>query len=102
LQQLNPVLAGAFGVMVVSGTLLFCGDPVAFYSTIFLRVKMILLVLAGLNVLLFNATIGRRVAEWDLNLRTPRGAKVAAVVSLVLWVAIVAAGRAIAYALPPP
>ena len=102
LQQLNPWLAGAFGMMVVSGTLLFCGDPVAFYSTIFFRVKMLMLVLAGLNVLIFNVTIGRKVAEWDRDARTPRGAKVVAVVSLVLWVAIVAAGRAIAYALPPP
>jgi Family of unknown function (DUF6644) len=102
LHQLNPVLGGAFVVMILSGTLLFCSDPVAFYTTIFLKIKMILLVLAGLNVLIFNATVGRRVAGWDLELRTPRGARVAAVVSLVLWVAIVAAGRAIAYALPPP
>lgn len=102
LHQLNPWLGGAFGVMVVSGTLLFCGDPVAFYSTIFFRVKMLMLLLAGLNVLIFNVTIGRRVSEWDRDARTPRGAQVAAVVSLVLWVAIVAAGRAIAYALPPP
>jgi len=35
-------------------------------------------------------------------LKTPRGAKTAAVVSLLLWVLIVAAGRGIAYALPPP
>ena len=63
---------------------------------------MIFLVLAGLNVLIFNATIGRKVAEWDMASKTPSAAKIAAVVSIVLWVAIVAAGRAIAYALPPP
>ena len=102
LRQLNPWLFGGVAVMVVSGALLFCGDPVSFYSTSFFKVKMIMLVLAGLNVLIFNATIGRRTAEWDRDLKTPRAAKVAAVVSLVLWVAIVAAGRAIAYALPPP
>jgi hypothetical protein len=63
---------------------------------------MIMLVLAGLNVLIFNATIGRKVAEWDLNPTTPGAAKAAAVVSIVLWVLIIAAGRAIAYVLPPP
>jgi hypothetical protein len=52
--------------------------------------------------LIFNATIGRKTAEWDLAVKTPRAAKIAAVVSLVLWVAIVAAGRGIAYAMPPP
>jgi len=102
LGQLNPWLFGGFAVMIVTGVLLFSGDPVAFYSTTVFKVKMILLVLAGLNVLLFNATIGRKVAEWDLSPRTPGGAKLAAIVSLVLWVMIIAAGRWIAYALPPP
>lgn len=102
LRQLNPWLIAGFIIMIVSGVFLFCGDPVSFYSTTFFKVKMIMLVLAGLNVLIFNATIGRRTAEWDRALKTPTAAKIAAVVSLVLWVAIVAAGRAIAYALPPP
>jgi len=102
LSQLNPFMIAGFGVMIVTGVLLFCGDPVAFYSTTFFRVKMIMLVLAGLNVLVFNWTVGRRVAEWDQEVRTPMGAKVAAILSLVLWVGIIAAGRGIAYALPPP
>ena len=101
-RELNPGLFGGFAVMVVTGLLLFSGDPVSFYSTIFFKMKMIMLVLAGVNVLLFNATLGRRLAEWDGAVHTPLGAKAAGVVSLVLWVAIVAAGRGIAYALPPP
>lgn len=102
LAQLNPLLIAGFAVMIVTGVLLFCGDPVAFYSTFFFRVKMIMLVLAGLNVLVFNRTIGRRVAEWDRDVSTPTGAKVAAILSLVLWIGIIAAGRGIAYVLPPP
>lgn len=102
LAQFNPWLFVGFAIMILSGTILFCGDPVAFYSTTFFKVKMIMLVMAGVNVLVFNATIGRRVAEWDLAASTPPAAKAAAVVSLVLWILIVAAGRGIAYALPPP
>jgi hypothetical protein len=102
LHELNPGLFGGFAVMVVTGLLLFSGDPVAFYSTLFFKVKMIMLVLAGLNVLAFNATLGRRLPQWDGRARTPWGAKAAGVVSLVLWIAVVAAGRGIAYALPPP
>jgi len=102
LGQLNPWLMGGFAVMVVSGLLLFSGDPIAFYSTWFFKAKMVMLVFAGLNVLIFNATIGRRTAEWDLEGKTPIGAKVAGAISIVLWILIVAAGRAIAYALPPP
>jgi uncharacterized membrane protein len=102
LRQLNPWLIAGFVVMIVTGVLLFSGDPISFYSTAFFKVKMIMLVLAGVNVLIFNSTIGRRTAEWDLDANTPRAAKIAGIVSIVLWVAIVAAGRAIAYALPPP
>jgi hypothetical protein len=102
LAQLNPLLFAGFTVMIVTGVLLFCGDPAAFYSTTFFRVKMIMLVLACVNVLVFNRTVGRRVEEWDQAASTPTGAKVAAIVSLVLWAGIIAAGRGIAYALPPP
>jgi len=101
-EELNPWLVGGFLMMIVTGVLLFCGDPVAFYNSIFFKVKMLMLLLAGLNVWLFNATVGRKMAEWDIDAETPGRAKAAAVVSLVLWVAIVAAGRAIAYSLPPP
>lgn len=104
LAQFNPWLFGGFAIMVVTGVLLFSADPVTFYYTHppFFEIKMIMLVLAGLNVLIFNATIGRRVAEWDSNPSTPGAAKAAAVVSIALWVLIIAAGRAIAYVLPPP
>jgi hypothetical protein len=104
LKQFNPWLFGGFAIMVVTGVLLFCGDPVSFYNTHppFFKIKMILLVLAGINVLIFNMSIGRRVHEWDTTPQTPKAAKVAAVLSLVFWILIVAAGRAIAYALPPP
>ncbi len=100
--QLNPWLFGGFGVMIVTGLLLFSADPVAFYSTIFFKLKMIMLVLAGLNVVVFSATIGRRMGEWDNAPTTPPGVKLVGIVSLVLWLSIVAAGRGIAYALPPP
>ncbi len=100
--QFNPWLFAGFVVMIVTGLLLFSGDPVSFYSTLFFKVKMLMLALAGLNVVLFNATLGRRIDEWDQAPRTPWKVKLCGAVSLVLWVSIVAAGRGIAYALPPP
>lgn len=102
LKQLNPLIISAFFVMIITGVLLFCGDPVAFYSTVFFRAKMIMLALAIANVLIFNATLRPKIAEWDENPSAPGGVKLVAVVSLVLWAAIIAAGRAIAYAVPPP
>jgi hypothetical protein len=101
-EHMNPWLFGGFAVMIVTGVLLFSADPVAFYSTIFFKLKMIMLVLAGVNVLVFNKTFGPGMGEWDAAPATPVGVKVTGLVSLVLWVSIVAAGRGIAYALPPP
>ena len=100
--QLNPWIIGSFAVMIVSGVLLFSGDPVLFYASTFFKIKMLMLMLALANILVFLLTVGRKVAEWDQNAQSPRGAKVAAIVSLVLWAAIVAAGRAIAYNIPLP
>jgi hypothetical protein len=104
LAQFNPWLFGGFAVMIVSGALLFSADPATFYNTHppFFKIKMVMLALAGLNVMIFNMGIGRKVAEWDSLPKTPLAAKAAAIVSIVLWISIVAAGRAIAYVLPPP
>ncbi len=77
------------------------GVPLTFGSqqTLLVSLKV---VLAGVNVAVFNATLGRRIDEWDRAPRTPWKVKLAGALSLVLWVSIVAAGRGIAYALPPP
>ena len=100
--QLNPWLFLAYGIMLTTGVLLFCADPVSFWSTFPFKAKMVMLILAGLNVLIFNRTIGRRVTEWDMVPNTPIAAKLAGGVSIFLWFAIIVAGRAIAYVLPPP
>ncbi|HTV50226.1 MAG TPA: DUF6644 family protein [Steroidobacteraceae bacterium] len=101
-RQLNPGLFGGFAIMIATGLLLFAGDPVAVYSTLFFKLKMLMLVLAGINILWFNHTLGRRLPQWDAQSATPGAAKLAGLASLVLWVLIVAAGRGIAYQLPPP
>jgi hypothetical protein len=102
LGQLNPWLGAGFTVMIATGVLLFYSDPVAFYQNTFFRVKMLLLALAILNIWIFNRMVGRGIASWDWDALPPRGARMAAILSLVLWAAIIAAGRAIAYTLPPP
>ncbi len=101
-EQLNPGLFSGFAIMIVTGVLLFVADPVAFYSTLFFKLKMIMLGAAIVNVLLFNFTLGKRMMEWDHAPRTPFGVKLCGAASLLLWVSIVAAGRGIAYTLPPP
>lgn len=102
IDQLNPWIKVGFVVMIFTGVVLFCGDPIAFYENTPLRIKILLLAVALVNIVVFDYTTRRSVSEWDHNAVAPPGARIAAILSLVLWAGIVAAGRAIAYTLPPP
>ena len=61
------------------------------------RAKMLLLALAGVNMLVFHITIYRSLATWDGAARTPRAAKVAGGLSLGLWIGVVTMGRWIGF-----
>ena len=95
--RLLPWTIAGFIVMVITGSLLFSAIPLRSYQNIFFRTKMILLVLAGLNVWLFHSGIYKRVAAWDFYAIPPKGARIAGVISLALWASIVVSGRMIAY-----
>jgi hypothetical protein len=95
--RLLPWIVAGFLVMVISGLLLFYADPLEKYGNLFFRAKMGLLVLAGVNVWVFYTTAYRRVVEWDLDPVPPGRARLAGGVSLVLWAAIITAGRMIPY-----
>ena len=95
--RLLPLTIAAFILMVISGTLLFFAIPLRSYQSIFFRFKMLLLVLAGLNVWLFHSRVYPRVATWDIEAGPPRTAKIAGGISLVLWIGIIFSGRMIAY-----
>jgi hypothetical protein len=83
--------------MVITGALLFYAIPVRSYQSLWFRLKVIALILAGLNAFVFHAGIDRQVAEWDLASTPPRAARRAGATSLLLWAIIVVAGRMIAY-----
>jgi len=95
--RLLPVTIAAFVLMVVSGTLLFFAIPLRSYQNIFFRTKMLLLLLAGLNVWLFHSRVYPKVGNWDADASPPRAARVAGAVSLLLWTSILFSGRMIAY-----
>jgi hypothetical protein len=96
-QRLGPWMVAGFVVMVITGALLFYAIPVRSYQSLFFRIKVVALLLAGLNAYVFHTTIDRRVAEWDLSPVPPRAARRAGATSLILWAIIVVAGRMIAY-----
>lgn len=95
--RLLPWTIGGFAVMVVSGSLMFYASPLDKYGNLFFRTKMGLLVLAGINVWVFFRTAYRNIPDWDLDAVPPETARLAGGTALVLWAAIITAGRMIPY-----
>jgi len=96
-RQVRPWMFVGFGVMFVTGVLLFAARATDAYESPYFRLKVALLVLGGVNIVLFHTTIDRRRDEWDADGRPPARARLAGGVSLVLWFAIIAVGRVMAY-----
>ena len=90
--QCLPLTWASFAVAAGAGCLLFSSKAVTYYGDFPFRLKMVCLVLAGINMAAFHRSAYRHVAEWDLG-RPPIGAKVAGGVSVLLWTVIVGAGR---------
>jgi uncharacterized protein DUF6644 len=96
-RRLLPWMQGGFVVMLVSGLLLFYAIPVRSYQNVFFRAKLVFLVVAGFNAWYFHRGVYRTVDRWERAPVAPRPARVAGVVSLIMWAAIIVAGRLIAY-----
>ncbi len=92
-----PVTWTGFVLMMISGLFLFWAEAAKNYLNPAFRVKMILLLLVGLNPVIFHAGVYRRVSEWELQHRSPWRARAAAITSISLWSGVIIAGRAIAY-----
>lgn len=79
-----------------SGVLLFLPQAEIIWSNPMLQTKLALLVLAALNIGLWHWNHSRH-REWDLQPRPPWQARLAGGTSLLLWTAIIIAGRLIAF-----
>ncbi len=87
----------AFGFAALTGTLLFSAKAVGYAGNFFFRGKLLLLLLAGLNMIVFHALAGRDIARWSSNL--PAAARIAGGLSITIWIAVVAFGRWIGFTL---
>jgi hypothetical protein len=99
MHQVMPWALPGFAVMFVTGILLFIAQAEKVYTNTFFRCKILFLVIAGLNALYYQMKFYPKMPEWDLGPKIPSGAKLTALVSLVLWAAIIALGRTMAYEL---
>jgi len=95
--QVEPWAIGGFVIMFISGALLLLSEPLKCYNTLAFRLKVVMLILAGINVWLFHRGIYRTIAKWDDDKVLPWQARMCGLLSLVLWFGIIIAGRWTAY-----
>ncbi len=84
-------------LVVPAGLLMFSAHPQDFIGNRVFLLKMTLIMSAGLNAAIFHTGVWQRVAGWDSGQATPASARTHAVLSMVLWLSVIACGRLLAY-----
>ncbi len=95
--KILPWTIAGFGLMVITGLLLFYAKPLVYYHNLFFRLKLLILIVAMGNILFFHKRVQSGVNGWDLSSAIPKSARASAVISICSWILIVVAGRMIAY-----
>ncbi|MBN8819949.1 MAG: hypothetical protein J0I80_14650 [Sphingomonas sp.] len=98
---LVPVTWVAFALAAITGALLFTSQPATYVENFAFQMKMLLLVAAGLNMALFHLFTMKGIAVWDKDAVLPLGARLAGLLSLVIWVLVVGFGRWIGFTMSP-
>jgi hypothetical protein len=97
-KTIMPWVKGGFLLAVITGSLLFSSEAVGLYVNRAFRLKMLMLLLLGVNTAVYELLTRRNIDRWDIGCATPISAKLTGVISLTLWLGVVVAGRWIAYA----
>jgi len=95
-RKLLPLAWLGFTLNAISGTLLFTSDATTFFASYTFRIKIVLIILGGLNAALLSHQIFNPAPAGGPVTPTT-GAKWLAGTSLVFWFGAVIAGRLIAY-----
>jgi hypothetical protein len=95
--HLLPWARLALIVVVPSGFLMFIAHATEFSANPAFRLKLVLIALAFLNAGIFHRWPFRSVGDWDTELVAPGPARLAGVLSITLWIGVIACGRLLAY-----
>src|SRR5271170_1930342 len=68
----------AFALTALTGSLMFITNAQVYYHNLYFRTKMLLLVLSGINMFVFELTAGRTIRHWDQAPSAPRTGKAVA------------------------
>lgn len=97
--QVLPWTWGAFVIAVIAGMLLFISHATDYFGNTAFRIKLVLIVLAGLNMAYFHLFSCRNLPDWDRSSGVPLAGRIAGGVSLVCWLAVIGFGRWIGFSM---
>ena len=95
--KLLPLVLIGFSLNMVTGILFFYGDPLRYSINIGFQIKMVLIILAGLNTLLYYWKVNPVMHTWNGNANSPQIGKFVAYTSLTMWTGVLLCGRLIPY-----
>lgn len=82
-------------LLLVTGVMLFSADATALVGNRLMQLKLFGVALAVANALAFRLAFSRQLDQWTSHVPLP--ARISASLSLMLWPAVMVAGRMIAY-----
>lgn len=95
--KMLPWVFVGFSLNLITGILFFCGDPLRYSANIGFKIKMVLILIAGLNALWYYWKIDKEMNNWEPHGDTPALAKTIAFISLITWTGVLLLGRLIPY-----
>ena len=96
-RSLTRWMYGALLVLLITGTLQTIAEPMREFVAPAFWAKMTMVLIVFLLTATFDRAVRLNHERWDCASSRPRGAALLAIVSLVLWTAIIFCGRFIAY-----
>lgn len=95
-KRLVPLAWVGFCINLASGTMFFVGDPMRYSINIGFQLKLLLILIAGLNVVVYQLQVRPQLTGWN-TVSMPTVARLVAIVSLATWGGVLLLGRLIPY-----
>lgn len=92
-----PLTWIAFVIAFISGTLLFMSHPNRYMAIGWFVSKMLIILAAFINMLVFHFTTEKTMGKWDQEIAVAPGARIAGILSILMWVLVVVCGRWIGF-----